>query len=184
MKKDQYKKFLHKNKDQVFSYAVYLLHCLEDAEDVTQEVFLKLWENWYNINTKKRESWVMRVTHNSCIDVIRKRKRIKETDKDMNNIDPRHITDFKNIFVNPEKQFYLTEQQKIILSSIEKLPVKQKNVLILHYFYDKKIKEISDILEIKESTLKVMLHRARKSLKTLLSEYFYEKKGGQYEFAV
>jgi len=184
MKKDKYKKFLNKNKDQVFSYAVYLLHCLEDAEDVTQEVFIKLWENWYNINPQKRESWTMRVTHNCCIDLIRKRKRIKQTAFDMNSIDFKKIKDYKNIFLNPEKQFHLTEQQKIILSSIEKLPVKQKNVLILHYFYDKKIKEISNILEIKESTLKVMLHRARKSLKTLLSEYFYEKKGGQYEFAV
>lgn len=183
MKKNKYKKFLEKNKDKVFSYAVYLLHCWEDAEDTTQEVFLKLWDNWYKINPQKRESWTMRVTHNCCIDLIRKRKKIQQT-TESEIINSNNTYDYSDVFSNPEKQFHLTEQQKIILTTMAKLPKKQQNVLILHYFYDKKIKEISTMLEIKESTLKVILHRARKSMKTLLSEYFYEKKGGQYEFAV
>ncbi|MFO7891639.1 MAG: sigma-70 family RNA polymerase sigma factor [bacterium] len=183
MKKNKYKKFLNKNKDKVFSYAVYFLHCWEDAEDITQEVFMKLWNNWYHINPQKRESWIMRVTHNCCIDLLRKRKKMTQT-ADIDIINSKNLSDHTDIFSNPEKQYHLTEQQKIILSAMAKLPKKQQNVLILYYFYDKRIKEISNLLEIKESTLKVILHRARKSMKTLLSEYFYEKKGGQYEFAV
>ena len=184
MKKSIYKKFLTKNKDQVFSYSVYLLHCLEDAEDITQEVFIKLWENWHSINPQKRESWTMRVTHNACIDLIRERNKIKQTTYNSHTIDFKEVFDHHDIYSNPGEKYYLSEQQKVIVSSMAKLPEKQQNILILHYFYDKKIREISEMLDIKESTIKVILHRARKSMKTLLSEYFYEKKGGQYEFAV
>jgi len=184
MKKSRYKKFLNKNKDQVFSYAMYLMRCQEDAEDITQEVFMKLWNNWNRINPQKRGSWTMRVTHNCCIDLIRERKKLKQISYDANKIDFNKVSDYENVFLNPEKQYNLTEQQKLILSSLSQLPKKQQNILILHYFFDMKIRKISDMLEIKESTIKVILHRARKSMKTLLSEYFYEKTGGQHEFAV
>lgn len=184
MKKNKYKQFLNQYKDQIFSYAMYLLHCMEDAEDITQEVFIKLWENWYRINPQKRKSWTMRVTHNCCIDLIRERKKVKQTSYEAKTFDFRETLDSDDVYSNPGEKYHFSEQQKIILSSMAKLPKKQQNILILHYFYDKKIKEISEMLDIKESTIKVILHRARKSMKVLLAEYFYEKKGGQYEFAV
>jgi RNA polymerase sigma-70 factor (ECF subfamily) len=70
----QFTQLLQSNRDQVFSHALYCLRDPEDAQDVTQEAFVKLWRNLDNIEPGKAESWLKRVAHNLCIDLIRKRQ--------------------------------------------------------------------------------------------------------------
>ena len=50
----------------VFTYARYFLNDQESAEDLTQEVFLKLWNHWEEIDFERVDAWLMRVTRNAC----------------------------------------------------------------------------------------------------------------------
>lgn len=184
MKKKIFKNFLNQHKNSIFSYAIYLLHNKEDAEDVIQEVFIKLWKNWNRIQPGKHFSWIMKVTHNCCIDKIRKRKNFQFSDQPVDSLDMSNSNDYSNVILNPEKQYAIIEKQEMLYSALKKLPEKQKNILLMHYFLDMKIKTISETLDIKESTIKVTLFRSRKTLRTLLTDKFYKKIGGNYEFAV
>ena len=66
------------HKDRVFRYAYYTLRNEVDAEDATQEVFIKLWNHFDDVNMLKVKSWLMRTTYNHCIDMIRKRQRTSD----------------------------------------------------------------------------------------------------------
>ena len=55
----------------VFTYACYFLHDRASAEDLTQDVFLKLWRHWEKLDFDRVEAWLMRVTRNACYDKLR-----------------------------------------------------------------------------------------------------------------
>src|SRR5262245_64670972 len=59
---------------QVYSFARYLLSNREEAEDVTQEVLLRLWRHRSGVDEERLGSWLMRVTRNACYDLLRKRR--------------------------------------------------------------------------------------------------------------
>ena len=69
-----YQQAIDQYRHRVFSFAHYSLRVKEDAEDVTQEVFIKLWQHWQKIDHEKLGGWLMRVAHNSVIDHVRKQR--------------------------------------------------------------------------------------------------------------
>lgn len=59
--------------------ARYSLRSAADADDIAQEVFVKLWQHWPKIDPDKQLSWLLRVTHNAIIDFVRRRKTRNES---------------------------------------------------------------------------------------------------------
>lgn len=132
----------------------------EDAEDVLQEVFIKVYQNLNNFDRKlKFSSWVYRITHNEVISNFRKRKIRPQTlstefdEAIINNI----ATDFdiKNELDNK----YLQGNINKVLSRID---YKYSQILILKYLENKSYQEISDILRRPGGTIASLLHRAKK----------------------
>ncbi|MDP6536508.1 MAG: sigma-70 family RNA polymerase sigma factor [Gammaproteobacteria bacterium] len=70
----QYLQAIEQHRQRIFSFAHYSLRAREDAEDVTQEVFIKLWQHWQKIDHNKLGAWLMRVARNAVIDHVRKHK--------------------------------------------------------------------------------------------------------------
>ncbi|MFT6058504.1 MAG: RNA polymerase sigma-70 factor (ECF subfamily), partial [Pseudohongiellaceae bacterium] len=70
----QYQQVIDQHRQKVFSFAYYSLRAKADAEDVTQEVFIKLWQHWQKIDHLKVGGWLMRVAHNAVIDHVRRQK--------------------------------------------------------------------------------------------------------------
>ncbi|MBN1779833.1 sigma-70 family RNA polymerase sigma factor [bacterium] len=169
MKQIKYKLTFRKHRDKVFGFAFYLLRNQEDAEDVTQEVFVNLWRHWTNIDQEKVEAWIMKSTRNRCVDVIRKRQtplsKVYSADWNL-------ISDAGEAPASPHEQLELTETQDSILHAIYTLPEKIQSILLLHYFMDLKLSTIGEVLGVNLSTVKVSLHRGRKMLKeTLKARY-------------
>ena len=79
MKKAQFKRAVKQYKDFVYSYAYYFTGTREDAEDIAQEVLLKIWENMDALRFGLTKSWVSKVTRNLCIDWLRRRGARPET---------------------------------------------------------------------------------------------------------
>ncbi len=146
-------------KNKLYRFACMLLNNTADAEDVLQETLLKLWLSRDNLNgIKNIEAWSMTIIKNMTYDRLRKRKRI---DKVMLNSDQLELASEA-----VDNQVIRKESLDKIYSYIETLPDKQKQVIFLRDIEGYSYKEICDILEMDENNMKVILFRARASLRS------------------
>lgn len=135
----------------------------EEAEDVLQEVFLKIWKNLNKFdNSSKFSSWAYRITHNTAISEWKKSKsfgkdrRIRLEDKLFENL-ASEIDVIKDI-----KQ---ADDSLKINETLNNLPEKYKNVLVLKFLEGRNYNEISDILKKPPGTIASLIHRAKKMFK-------------------
>lgn len=135
-----------------------------DAEDAVQDVLIKTWENINHFKIISAKSWMIKTTHNRCIDIIRKKKR------SLNNetpIDDNFMHD-KQDLTNEINNKIITEKIK---EKIKVLPDNLKSVFVLYEIQGFKYREISKALDIPLNSVKVYLMRARKKLQEELKSY-------------
>ena len=167
-----YKALVNRYKNRIFSYSIYMLRNSMDAEDVTQEVLIRLWNNMGKFKLPAAGSWIMRTTHNLCIDYLRRnqiaRQRSVYIDEDDN-------PEEKIMDNHKENQPEVATQQNIVLEKIkkavQKLPENLKSVFVLYEIEGFKYKEISSVLDIPINSVKVYMLRARKKLQEELKDY-------------
>lgn len=132
-----------------------------DADDITQEVLIKIWKNINHFNIFAAKTWIMKTTHNLCIDYLRKRS----ADLLKN---PYSLDDVSEFIDNQEENPMLIMENKFaenkIKEAIKLLPDNQKSVFVLYEIQGMKYKEISKTLELPINSVKVYLMRARKQL--------------------
>jgi len=164
----KYNFLVQQYKNRVYNYAVYLLKNKMDAEDVTQEVLIRVWKNLGKFNILSAKTWIMHTTHNLCIDYLRKRK------TDLQN-NPLTIDDVSEFIENKEEENpMLKAENKItdekIKRAIKNLPDNLRSVFVLYELQGMKYKEIGKSLEMPINSVKVYLMRARKQLQLNLKE--------------
>ena len=76
---------IKQHKNNIYNYALYMMKNRMDADDITQEVFIKIWNNINNFNIKAAKSWIMRTTHNLCIDYLRKQQTSQKREVNIDN---------------------------------------------------------------------------------------------------
>ena len=170
MQKETYIKLLKEHQNRVYSVALYSLRDAEDAADITQETFLRLWRYEGDLNSNQAKAWLLRVCHNLCIDHSRRRKTVRTY---FGVPDNEAVDQLKSKTVSgedPSENLHQKEQQEALLKSMNILPEETRSIMMLHYFQDLKIQEIAGLLGMKASTIKVRLHRARKALRRHLTE--------------
>ena len=140
-----------RNIDMVYRLCFILLKNTADADDAVQAIFLKLYK--YNKPFHDREhekAWLIVTTKNTCKDVLKSWWRSRRVDLD----------------ILPEKTHWdHDDQQRDILEQLLRLPEKYRTVLYLYYIEDYSIKEMSTLLNRKESTLQTQLAKGRSRLK-------------------
>lgn len=151
----------------VFSICYRMLRQREEAEDLSQEVFLKAYRYLRQYNHEhKFSSWILKIATNTCIDAIRK-KRV-----DTMPLDEEIKTNQED--VSAEKAFLQEEAHREIESAIAALPPDYRMVVLLYHHHGQSYQQIADNLDIPMSMVKNRLFRARKllkeSLKTLKEE--------------
>ena len=167
----KYEILLKQHKNNIFNYALYMMKNRMDADDITQEVLIKIWNNIGRFNIKAARSWIMKTTHNLCIDYLRKKqnslkKEINIDDK-MNISTAGTLTDTE---VKVRREFLKNK----IREGINNLPQNLKSVFVLYELQGFKYHEISDTLDMPLNSVKVYLMRARKKLQEDLREYRHE----------
>ena len=160
-------------KNKIFNYAIYMMKNRMDAEDVTQEVLIRTWQNIDKFNFNAAKSWMMRTTHNLCIDHLRKNNIHNKRELDLNE-DYQEIIADKSINGNPDKAAELQMTEEGIKEAINNLPERLKSPFILYELQGFKYKEIGEILDVPLNTIKVNILRARKQLQKELREYAKE----------
>ncbi|NNL21712.1 MAG: RNA polymerase sigma factor [Ignavibacteriaceae bacterium] len=157
-------------KNKVFNYAIYIMKNQMDAEDVTQEVLIRTWQNIDKFNFNAAKAWMMRTTHNLCIDYLRKNNIFNKRKLDVNEDYYVEFAD-RSINGNPSTVAESIITEEGIREAINNLPERFKSPFILYELQGFKYKEISKILDVPLNTIKVNILRARKQLQKDLKEY-------------
>ncbi|HEX2865425.1 MAG TPA: RNA polymerase sigma factor [Ignavibacteriales bacterium] len=166
----KYKFLLQQYKNRIYSYSKLLLKNKMDADDVTQEVLIRIWQNMDEFNVLKAKTWIMKTTHNLCMDYLRKRTRSYKNESSM---DEEFIENFPDSDTkgNPFISMHLNSVNDRINEALRRLPENLQSVFLLYELQGMKYKEISQCLEIPINSVKVYLLRARKKLQEDLREY-------------
>lgn len=153
----QFIKVYHALKNDILRVAFSFTKNLTDAEDITQEVFVKLYENFAKFEDEEyMKKWCVKVTINKCKNLFFSAWKKKIS----------YITE------KEENKSYesFTDNSNNVLDAILKLAKKYRIVIILYYYEGYKIKEIASILKVNESTIKTRLQRAKNQLQNILNE--------------
>jgi len=152
-------------KDRLYRLAKRLLVSRDEAEDAVQEVFLKLWKGRDKIeNYKSPEAFAITMTKNYCLDRLKSRQ--------ASNLKIVH-NNYKNS-ENIERQVEATEGVELVTKIMKTLPEKQKIIMQLRDIEQFEFAEISQMLEINETAIRVALSRARKVVREqLIKQYNY-----------
>ena len=137
----------------IYRTAYQYLMCTADAEDAVQEVFIKLLKKRSCTfrDSEHLKAWLLRVTKNYCIDLIRRKKTQNET-------------------VLTEQLFAPESDEQHLLEELNQLKPKYREVLYLYYYEGYTIKEIAAITRTRQNTINSRLTRAREVLKKVLKE--------------
>lgn len=133
----------------------------EDIEDIVQDVFLSAYQNMQGFDTRARFSpWIYRIAHNAFVNEFRRKKR-----------SPVVFVDFDTLISHPvyeDPKLLERERDEIkqmIEKSLDKIPEKYREVLILYYSEDLSYKEIADVLQVPTGTVGVRIKRGKEALK-------------------
>ena len=157
--------FLDTYGQQVFNLIVRIVRCEYDAEELTQDTFMKCFENLSSFNAKSSFStWLYKIAYNTAISFTRKKEpEINIYDEKIwNTISDTEIDDT----MNDESEENINRLQK----TLSMLPPDERGLITLFYEQEKTIQEIGQILNTKESSIKVKLHRIRKKLYILMNK--------------
>jgi len=156
----------------IYSFVYYYINNQEEAEDITQEVFIKVWRNLKKFDRSKSfKTWIFSIAKNTCIDNARKKQKeipfSKFENKNGKNMVSETIID-KSLLPNNilEKKDII----KLLNSKIKKLSKKYRQVLILKHNEGLTFQEISDILKEPLNTIKSRYRRALLHLKEIIIE--------------
>lgn len=146
------KEALQKHSNTIFRIAYQNLKNQADAEDIMQEVFIRLMQSNMSFESDDHlKAWLIKVTINLCKDHLKSSwyKRTKSLEEIPNT-------------------YYLIKEESEVISELFKLSVKYRNILYLYYFEEYTLQEISQILDISVNTASSQLQRARKKLKFMM----------------
>ncbi len=155
MTEKEYNQCVNQYADNVYRFIVKNLRHEEDARDIVQTAFEKLWRNRESVESEKSKSYLFTVAYNQMIDHIRKVKRIQLKDdfaEDGRVLQPTTGSNLK----------------KTLMEALSRLNETQKSLVMLKDYEGYSYEEIGEIMGLNESQVKVYLHRARQTLRTYL----------------
>lgn len=153
---------------RIFSFAYYLLHSREEAEDVTQEVLLRLFRHRRTVEPERMGAWLLRVTRNACYDLLRQRRTHNRHTAEIDEGTALELPDEDT--PSPEAQAGSAAFRRNLQEGLRRVPEPYRSVLILREIQGLKYQEIADTLEMPLNTVRVHLHRGRRKLRELLHE--------------
>jgi RNA polymerase sigma-70 factor (ECF subfamily) len=167
---------------QIFRVAQHITQNREDAEDITQDAFLKAYEKLDQFQgNSKFSTWLVRIAVNESLMRLRKRKTSKTVsmDEDVHTEDGSIPRDFAEWRPNPEQQYNQAELGDILRKTIQGLPPGFRTVFTLRDIENLSTEETAEALGLSVPAVKSRLLRARLQLRERLSRYFRQKQEGQ-----
>ena len=140
----------------VYNLCYRMLGDPDEAEDASQETFLRVYKNIKHYDAKRPfTTWLLSIAAHHCIDQLRKRRMV------VISMDTTPYLDPPDGLPGPEASYYLMEDQKRVQALIKTLNPQDRAAVIMYYWYDFSYEEIAQSLSLTPSAVKSRLHRAR-----------------------
>lgn len=163
-------------KHMVFTLAAKILKNHEEAEEVSQDVFVKAYTALPTFKgDSKFSTWLYKIAYYRSLDELKKKKRSLNTSS-IDSDTEYHLSSIENVLDTLEAN----ERRSTIKSAIDELSHDDAVVITLHYFEELSLKEIANIMNIEANTVKVRLFRSRKRLARLLKNKLEPEILGNY----
>lgn len=154
-----------------FTLALRIMQHTEDAEEATQDAFVKAYNKLSDYSGESKFStWLYTITRNTCLSRLRAKKTEITTYKEVTDTE---VGSTNNI----EASLNLKNKQQIVNDVIKQLNEEEASIITLYYISEQSIDEICSIMGITNSNAKVKLYRARKHLKALLDKHYAAEMG-------
>ena len=153
---------------QIYSLAYRLTNNKDDAQDLAQEAFIKIYKNLDKYDHERPFfPWMYKVAANVCYSMLRQSK------SHATEITLEKVIEFSPLIpdrnTHPEEYYQTKETQKLVRQAIAELPERYRVPLVLKYLEEMSYKEISEILDIPVTTIETRLYRGRSLLKKRLT---------------
>lgn len=167
---EAYSRIIEKYKQMVFRYAYSKFNNYDDAEDITQDIFIMVLEALKSFRKESKFStWLYSIMVNYCKNYRNKaRKRRSEVALNGTRGDDDYDIQIVDDRENPENETILNDSLRIMREEIKELPADYRDILILRDIQGLSYNEVSEILNINLSNVKVRIHRGRELLKNRL----------------
>jgi len=170
-----FEELINRYKNSVFAIIYRMTGQYQEAEDISQEVFLTVYQKLYQFDrTKKFAPWIHRIAINTCISALRKKNKVSLLNFDESLLN-QHNAEDPHIYGNPEMVLERSELRSEIKAALNELPSSYQSVLVLRYQLDLNNQEIADSLGLNKENIEVKIHRARKALRKILIRKWEER---------
>lgn len=150
----EYNQCVHKFSDGVYRFILKNLRDEDDARDIVQDAFIKMWEKAETIEFEKGKSYIFTAAYHTMIDFIRRNKRFVEFDSSSMDVETSGT--------------HYNDLNEVLEMALEKLPEVQKSVILLRDYEGYSYEEIGQIVGLNESQVKVYIYRGRLALKKFI----------------
>ena len=160
--------------DMVYNTVIGILQNAEDAEDVSQEVFVKVYESVQSFKGESKFStWIYRIAVTKSLDHLRRKKRKKRFAfiESLFNKNDEIINDPPDFF-HPGVALEKKQDNSVLFKAIAELPENQNTAFVLNKVEGLSYQEISEIMKISESAVDSLLHRAKSNLRKKLENHY------------
>jgi len=168
-----FKKLVGKYELKVLYLAFDILGNYEDAKDLAQEVFIRVFDKFHTFQARSRFStWLYRITVNMATDYLRKtnKTQLQSLDGDHGEMENQMTSDRVEMITETELKIEQKELNGLLRSALDKISTNQRTAVILRYFHQKSSHEIAEILECDVNTVRTHIFRGLKKLKNHVSE--------------
>ena len=160
-----------KYKTMVYSIALRLVKDREEAEEISQDAFIKAYQSLASFKGKaKFSSWLYRIVYNTAI------SRLRQQPADRVLLDESNITD--TLYMESKENYDTLsagERKKYLEKALDSLDSDERMFIILYYYEERNLDEIAEIAGLTKTNTKVKLFRARKKMLSVLQSYLKEE---------
>jgi len=165
---DAFDQIVDRYQDYVYSLAYQFTRNCDDAYDISQEVFVKVFKSLGGLRDNSTfKSWLRRVTVNACIDYLRQRS---NGEGSSDSLDLQYMNTGGSAEL-PDSPMQVRELQDVILKAVDRLPEKQRKVFVLRHYKHLSLQEIASTMNRSQGTVKANLFHATRRLRKLLGSY-------------
>ena len=156
---DAFGLLVNKYKDMVFTLALRMIHQREEAEEVAQDVFLKIFKALPKFQQKaKFSTWMYRIAYNECISRLRRKKNTVVSIENLPGNAVRSLATEDEDWQDDEMR------SRILHSALKRLPEADQGLVHLYYFDNLPVEEMAHVTGLSVSNVKIKLFRIRKKL--------------------
>lgn len=166
-----FRKIVEENETQVYNAVLSVVKNEEDAIDVTQDVFIKVFERAATFKGNSQVgTWIYRIAMNTALDFIKKKKRRKPFEYFYSLLSDNQPPG--GTFTHPGVRLEDREDAAALFTALDRLPGKQQAAFVLFYIEEKSQKEIAEILQLSIGAVESLLFRAKQKLQKQLNDYY------------